>query len=253
MQLCVNHDIDISTDGALQPATEMLTDKAKLMHAALMEEKPTNTLVNSRETASWMISGLLIFYIVALILSKKNIILFGIAMFSKQNKLIGYHNFPRYFIHTINLLVIFSIFIISTFFYLIEKNINISHKTSLELFTTIAAAVCLYFILKIIIIKIIGYISEQNELKNKLFSAEIIILSIYGLFSGFFLTLCFSSPFNQINIWLTVILAITVLLYLLKILKIIMIFLSEKISLFFLILYLCAIEILPLWLIIDFL
>ncbi|MDR0755012.1 MAG: DUF4271 domain-containing protein [Prevotellaceae bacterium] len=248
---CACPDIDISTDTA-PPATEMPNSKPELLHASLIAEMPPNVFVGNREAASWLISGLLLLYIVVLIFSKKNIILLRIALFSKQNKLISYHNFPRFFIRTINLFVIFSIFIISAFFYLIEKDAGIS-KTPLELFAVIATAVCLYCVLKILIIKIIGYISELKGLKNKLFSTEIIILSIYGLFSGFFLTLCAVNPFNRISIWLTVISVITILLYLFKISKIIMIFINEKISLFFLILYLCAIEILPAWLIIDFL
>jgi hypothetical protein len=246
MQFCSRSDVEIST-------TEMYNNKSEQLHSSLIAETPPNIFINSRETTSWMISGLLMLYIGALILSKKNMPVLGIMLFSKNHKNIKYSDLSHSFIQTTNVLVIFSIFIISMFFYLIEKHANQLDKMSLELFTVIAIAVCLYFVFKILIIKITGYISENDELKSKLFAIEIIILSIYILFSGFFLTLCFVNPVYKINIWLTAISAVTILLYLFKIFKIIMIFVDEKISPFFLILYLCAIEILPAWLIIDFL
>ncbi|MDR2064826.1 MAG: DUF4271 domain-containing protein [Prevotellaceae bacterium] len=246
LQYCGSSDVEIST-------TEMYSSKQELLHSSLIAEVTPNIFMNGRETTSWMISGLLILYIGALILSKKNMPVIGIMLFSKNHKNIRYNDLSHSFIRTTNILVAFSIFIISMFFYLIEKHASQLNKTPSELFTMIAIAVCLYFVFKILIIKITGYISENDGLKSKLFAIEIIILSIYILFSGFFLTLCFANPVYKVNIWLTVISAITLLLYLFKIFKIIMIFVDEKISPFFLILYLCAIEILPAWLIIDFL
>jgi hypothetical protein len=250
MQLCIDSDIDIFASA--MSAREILSNKSELIQASITETPP-NAYINNKETTSWIISGLLIFYILALILSKKYIPLFGIMLFSRKNKNISYHNFSHSFAQTTNVLVAFSMFIVSVFFYLVEKTANTLQKTPLELFAVIAIAVCLYVVFKIATIKLVGYISENDELKSKLFAIEIIILSIYGLFSGFFLTLCFASTIKDINIWLTVISAIIILLYLFKLLKIIMLFINEKISLFFLILYLCAIEILPTWLIIDFL
>lgn len=249
-QLCIDSNIDIFAHKTIS-TTEILSNKSELLHASVTETSP-NEYINNKETTSWIISGLLIFYIIALILSKRHMPMFGIMLFSRKNKNISYHNFSHDFAQTTNALVAFSIFIVSVFFYLIEKS-SILNKTPLELFTIIAIAVCLYIVFKITTIKLVGYISENDELKSKLFAIEIIILSIYGLFSGFFLTLCFSSPINETNIWLTAISAIIILLYLFKISKIILIFINEKISPFFLILYLCAIEILPAWLIIDFL
>jgi hypothetical protein len=250
MQLCTNPDSDTSA-GIIMSTTEVFGKKSELLHTSVAVIPPQIHIVD-RETASWIVSGLLIFYITMLVLAKKYIPTLGIILFSKKNHNLIYNDFSRILAQTSSLFAAFSVFIVSIFLYLVEKTSGSSH-TTLKLFAIIVTIVCIYIILKLITIKIIGYISENEELKSKLFAVEIIILSIYGLFSGLFLTLCFSDPIQNINIWLAVISAIIILLYLFKISKIIMIFIDEKISSFFLILYLCAIEILPMWLIIDFL
>jgi hypothetical protein len=252
MQTCINIDIDAYADKATA-SMKIFDSKSNLLHAGTIAKMPLNAYIADRETTSWTVSGLLMIYIVALILAKKYMPVFGIVLFANKNKNITYRDFSHGFTQTANLLAVFSMFTVSIFFYLVELRIGTTHKIPLELFAIIAAGVCFYVFFKLTVIKIIGYVSENSELKSKLFAVEIIILSIYGLFSGFFLTLCFSSPSNSINIWLTVISIIIILLYLFKTAKITMIFIAEKISPFFLILYLCAIEILPAWLIIDFL
>jgi hypothetical protein len=122
-----------------------------------------------------------------------------------------------------------------------------------NLLATIIIITSAYILFKILSVKIIGYISENNELKSRIYAIETTILSMYGLFSGFFLTFCFLNKNNSLNIWLIAISIMFSLLYLFKITKVIMIFIDEKISPFFLILYLCAFEILPMWFIIDLL
>lgn len=252
MQTCINAGIDACAEKTAA-SMKIFNSKSNLLHAGTIAKMPLNAYIADRETTSWTVSGLLMIYIVALILAKKYIPVFGIVLFANKNKNITYRDFSYGFTQTANLLVAFSMFIVSVFFYLVELHAGTAHKIPPELFAIIAVAVCFYVFFKLAVIKIIGYVSENGELKNKLFAVEIIILSIFGLFSGFFLTLCFSSPSNSINIWLTTISVIIILLYLFKIAKVTMIFIAEKISPFFLILYLCAIEILPAWLIIDFL
>jgi hypothetical protein len=252
MQTCSNTDFDVSAKKTTA-SMKIFDSESKLLHATTIAKMPLNAYLASREATSWIVSGLLMIYIVVLVLSKKYMSVLGIVLFTNKNKNPVYRDFSYGFTQTANLLIVFSMFILSIFFYLVELYVDKIHKIPLYIFAIIAATVCCYVFFKLIVIKIIGYVSENNELKSKLFAVEIIILSIYGLFSGFFLTLCFSSPSNSINIWLVTISAIIILLYLFKISKIIMIFIDEKISPFFLILYLCGIEILPVWLIIDFL
>jgi hypothetical protein len=252
MQFSADSDINI-LPFATESTHKIFNSKSTALCASNIAEIQTNTYINSRETTSWLIAGLLMLYIAALMLSKKNLSVFGIMLFSKNQKNIGYNNFSRGFAQTANILVAFSMFIFTLFFYMLESHANELHKTAMELFTVIATAVCIYVIFKMLTIKIIGYISENDELKSKLFAVEIIIFSIYGLFLGFFLALCFANPINGICVWVTAIFAIIILLNLLKMSRIAMIFIDEKISPFFLILYLCAIEILPAWLIIDLL
>lgn len=251
MQTCSSADMDFSTVKA-ETSIKIFDYNSKILHATTSAKMPLNTQIADRETTSWIISGLLIFYILMLILAKKYMSIFFNVLFTTRNNNPTYHDFSYGFVQTANLLAVFSMFVWLIFFCLVELHIGAT-KMSSELFAIIAVVVCCYVFFKLITIKIIGYVSQNIKLKSKLFAIEIIILSIYGLLSGFFLTLCFSNPFNNINIWLITISAIIILLFLFKIFKIIMIFIDEKISLFFLILYLCAIEILPAWLIVDFL
>ena len=218
-----------------------------------MEILPNAETIMNKETISWITSGLLAFYIFILVLSKRYVSMLGMVLFANQNKSITYQEFPYSFARTANLLVLFSIFIFSLFFYILGKYIHEARQIPVESVAFIAIAVSLYIIVKLIIIKIIGYISENDELKSKIFAVETIISSIYGLSAGFFLTLCFFKPYYDVTIWIIVASIIISLLFMFKISRIMMIFIEEKISLFFLILYLCAIEVLPVWFIIDFL
>ncbi|MDR1984350.1 MAG: DUF4271 domain-containing protein [Prevotellaceae bacterium] len=252
MQLYVNFNTDIYSSKIIS-SPKIFGNKSELLHTSMIAKMPTDINIPDKETTSWIVSGLLIFYIIMLILSKRYIPILGLILFSNKDKNITYHNLAYGFAQTANLLVVFSVVILSIFFYLLEKPVYITNQTPLKLFAFIAIAVCLYIVFKLTTIKIIGYISENEELKSKMFSIEIIILSTYGLFSGFFLSLCFLNPIQNANIWLAVISAIIILIQLLKISKLTMIFIDEKISPFFLILYLCTFEILPTWLIIDFL
>ncbi|MDR3227035.1 MAG: DUF4271 domain-containing protein [Prevotellaceae bacterium] len=247
VQLYVNSDIDISS------SLKIFGSKSELLQANTIKEIPNAGILLNRELTSWIISGLLIFYFLMLVLSKKYVPTLKIMLFSNKNKYITYHNFTHDFARTANVFVAFSMLVIAAFFYLLEKHISVPHQTPIELSTTIAIAIFCYVAMKRIIIKIIGYVSENNELKSKLYAIETIISSMYGIFSGFFLIVYFLNPNSNITICLTIISAIFILLYLLKISKVILIFIDEKVLPLFLILYLCAIEILPIWLIIDLL
>jgi len=246
-QLCVNSDIDILS------SLKIFGNKSELLQTNTIKEIPNADIVINRELTSWIISGLLILYFLMLILSKRYVSTLKIMLFSNKNKGITYHNFTRDFARTANVFVVFSMLVIAAFFYLFEKHIYVPQQTPLELSATIAIAVFCYVAVKRIIIKIVGYVSENNELKSKIYAIETMISSMYGIFSGFFLVVYFLNPNSNIIVCLTIISAISLLLYLLKISKLILIFIDEKISLLFLILYLCTIEILPIWLIIDLL
>jgi hypothetical protein len=174
-------------------------------------------------------------------------------LFPNNKKSVIYSDFSRNFIFGTYLLSLFSIFILTIFIYLVKTHVTVAKQAYLELITTITIIICTYVLFKTLCIKIIGYVSENDELKSKIYAIETTVLSIYGLISGFFLTLCFLNKNSSICVWLIIIFVILAALILIKILKIIVIFVDEKISPFFLILYLCAFEILPIWLIIDFL
>ena len=241
----------VELDGKTLKQTEVFGKKPELNTSCVHYTPSAN--ISSKEINSWVISGLLIIYILVLVLSKKYFGMLGNILFSIKNKCVTYNEFPRSFLYAANRLSLFSICVITAFFYLLETHIHPSLQISFGLFAIIAAIVFAYIFFKRLCIKIIGYVSENNELKSRLYAIETTILSVYGLFSGFFLTLCFSNRNQGISTWLIIMSVIFVLLYLLKISKLIMIFIGEKISPFFLILYLCALEILPIWLIIDFL
>jgi hypothetical protein len=212
-----------------------------------------NVAISSREINSLITSGVLMFYILMLILSKQHILVVSKILFSNKNTNIVYSDFSYRFIVTTNILAGFSLFVIVTFVYLFENHFHDFQQAHFETFALIAAIALAYVLFKTLCIKVMGYVSENDELKSKIYAIETTILSTYGLLSGFFLTLCFLNKNHSIHLWLTVILVIFAVLFTLKIFKIIMIFIEEKISPFFLILYLCALEILPIWLIIDFL
>lgn len=249
VQLYQSLDLEIFDEKMLVQA-KIFGKKTELNTSSYSEYIPKAN-IGIKEAISWINSGLLALYILVLILSKRYIAIFGHMLFSSKNVI--YSDFPQGFKFITNTLALFSVFIITTFVYLLETHIHALQQISLELLLTIIAVALAYVLLKTLCIKIIGYVFENDELKSKIYAIETTILGSYGLFAGFFLILCFFNKDYNINTWLIIVSAILGLLYLVKISRLVMIFIEGKISSFFLILYLCALEILPIWLIIDFL
>lgn len=249
---CINNDVYL----LVNPCEKNLNKKVIMYTEGNKNEHTLHAGYASninRETNSWILAGLLAVYVLILVLSKKYVAAFFEILFPTKSKNVAYSYFTRSFIFSINILALFSIFVITVFVYLFKSNAQSLNQSPLEFLAIAIAVVFAYVAFKTLCIKIIGSVSENNELKSKIYAIETAVLSMYGPLSGLFLIFCFLNRNYAINAWLIVISTVFLLLFLLKIFKITMIFINEKISSFFLILYLCAFEILPVWLIVDFL
>jgi hypothetical protein len=249
-QLCANSGIK-QFDEQTQQQTEIFKKNTE-QHTSYLQYAP-NENACSKEINSLLITALLMIYIFVIILSKNYIAMSGNIIFPKKNNNAAYSELPHSFTFASGVLSFFSILVIAALIYLFGNKIYTLQQISFKIFAIIIGITLAYVGFKTLCIKIIGYVSENNDLKSKIYAIETTVLSMYGLFSCFFLMLCFLNNPHNVNTWLIVALITLALLYILKISKIIMIFIDEKISPFFLILYLCALEILPVWFIIDLL
>jgi hypothetical protein len=233
-------------------SAEMFGKKSELYTTKIVEQQHKNPLIC--DNLSWTITILLMLYMIVFALSKNHLLSVAHVFFSKGDKNLKYEDLPRNFLKETNYLSVFSIFVVSAFLFVFFRiTSEMQEQEEIVFFAIILAIVSLYFLVKAIIVKIVGYVSENESLKGKIYTVETIILSLYGLASGLFLVLNFFVQKQTVSVWLIIISILISMLYLFKFFKLILIFIDEKISPFFLILYLCTFEILPIWLIVDFL
>jgi hypothetical protein len=200
---------------------------------------------------NWSITGFFMIYLLVVFLAKRYVSTSYLILFSSKNQNLTYQSLSRNYQKASNMLILFTIFVVFLFTFLFATDFGSNNSLNFSSFVIIA--VVLYLVFKRIAISTIGYISENSMLKGKLFLIQAVIFSLYGIFSGFFLIMAFLLQKGNLKVWFTIVLIILVIMYLFKLFRIITIFKSEKISTFFLILYLCGVEMLPMWLIIDFL
>jgi hypothetical protein len=242
---------DVAKSKAISSA-EMFGKKSTLQTTKIVEKQHEKTIIG--DNMSWAITIFLMVYIFVLALSKNYIVKVVRIFLSKTNRNLVYQDLSRNFVKEANSLVLFSILVVSALLFILATDIFDVKEHKIPVLTvTILTVVCLCGFFKRLNIKIIGYLSENETLKGKIYTIETIISSLYGLAVGLFLIFNFLVEKESVSAWILIALAIIAILYIFKIFKLVLIFIDEKISSFFLILYLCAVEILPIWLIIDFL
>ncbi|MCK9412732.1 MAG: DUF4271 domain-containing protein [Prolixibacteraceae bacterium] len=140
--------------------------------------------------------------------------------------------------------VIFFLFLPFPFYLIARDNGMTVGSSGIEFFLIVFAVVNAYFMLKIFIYKMLGSIFSQREATGELIFNMMLYHNVLGLILLPVATIHLLVPgFGIISMFLVP--ALVVIFYLMSIFRSIYFAIREGISIFYLILYLCALEILP--------
>jgi len=139
----------------------------------------------------------------------------------------------------------FSIFLIAR-----DNGMTVTGSSGIEFYLIVFAVVNLYFMVKILLYKILGSIFSQRETTGELVFNMMIYHNVLGLIL---------LPIATIHAWVPavapfsifIVPGLVVLFYLMSIIRSIYFAIRQSISIFYLILYLCALEILPILLVVK--
>lgn len=137
------------------------------------------------------------------------------------------------------------VLITGVFIFQILHYYELELPTSFLFFLLVIAVILVWLVLKFLICKLIGFISLNSTLYNEYFHSVLIYNKNIGLFLiPITIGLAYIDPFfNKIFVFAG--LGILLIMYILRIIRLIQLFISKRISWFYSILYLCALEILP--------
>ncbi len=142
-------------------------------------------------------------------------------------------------------MVIFAIFILSFYAYLVFYQNNSSFSlTKYGLFLLVTS---LYFVFKLITFELIGYVFLENTSFKLAKESYFNIISLLGLILFPLLVLQIYIPSNFVNICLNISLFVSISACILIIIKLFQIFFHKTVAFFYILLYLCTLEILPLF------
>lgn len=157
-----------------------------------------------------------------------------------------YNIVSRSFWYKYYIIIEFAIIVsISIYNILIKSNtINNTEHNALRTILLFILLISVFFIFKIYLYKIIGYIYRKTDEMRLLQHSQTVIIEIFGLL--FFIPSLFLiyTDYLEIEIAISMI-ALFVLSQLLLFYRIIFYFIREKFSLLFMIAYLCSVEIIP--------
>jgi len=136
--------------------------------------------------------------------------------------------------------------------YINSIDININITNSIRGYLLCLGLILGYFILKFFALYGLGIlVNRKNEMTEYLFNIAL-YNKVLGLFLGIIAFFIAFLPFEMKDIWLTSGLIITAIIYLMSLVRGALIFIKRHFSVFYMILYLCTLEILPLLLIYKF-
>lgn len=172
-------------------------------------------------------------------------VLFSSISYQTENNLYRNRN-TQFFQYSFNLNTIFFL-IVPLFIIQVSESfhINILKYSSVVNYLVLVAVVFAWFILKYIVSKLIGYISLSQKLFDEyFFTYSLSIKNIALLLIPVSIFIAYVDiGFNHVFIFLGI--AIMGLAYILRVSRLLFLFLSKRFSVLYGILYLCALEILP--------
>lgn len=124
--------------------------------------------------------------------------------------------------------------------------------SKLIIWTVFFAGILLFYMGRIMIINLTGILSEETRLFSEYKLAVQNFYRITGLICFFITVAVLYTKLLPANYWLTAGFTFVSMLYLLRLLRLVMIFAKSRVSFLYLILYLCAVEILPVAVLIKF-
>lgn len=123
-----------------------------------------------------------------------------------------------------------------------------------ELFIVVGAFLLAFSVLKSIILSIAGVLTYEERLIQELRYNGRIFVGVWGItVLPFIILLTVSDNHEDKLILFYIIVGLCILLYILYLIRSLQLFISEKVSTFFWILYLCTLELLPVLLVFDYL
>ncbi len=130
---------------------------------------------------------------------------------------------------------------------------SLEHNVGLSAIPIVVGIILAYIALKHSVLYIASVLTFSKEFTRELLYNGGLFVGAWGFISFFFVLLLFIYDGKQLDILLYIVALLCILFILLYLVRTLQLFLTEKISLFFWILYLCTLEISPVLLVINYL